>query len=84
MLEETSTKFAPWYLIPANDKPFGRIAAFRILGERLGKGVPLRPRPINPRLFKEAKRILDLSAGDIRRAAKEADRKIRSKHDPKY
>src|SRR5262245_25645450 len=27
MLEETSTKFAPWYLIPANDKPFGRIAA---------------------------------------------------------
>ncbi len=82
MLEETSTKFAPWYLIPANDKPFGRIAAFRILAERLGRGVTLRPRPINPRLFKEAKRILDLSAADIRRAAKEADRKIRSKHSP--
>jgi len=83
MLEETSTKFAPWYLIPANDKPFGRIAAFRIIADRLGRGVTLRPRPINPRLFKEAKRILDLSAADIRRAAK-ADRKIRSKHGPGY
>src|SRR5215813_13167837 len=83
MLEETSTKSAPWYLIPANDKPFGRIAAFRIFVERLGRGVTLRPRPINARLFKEAKRILDLSAADIRRAAK-ADRKIRSKHGPGY
>jgi polyphosphate kinase 2 (PPK2 family) len=82
MLEETSTKFAPWYLIPANDKPFGRITAFRILAERLGRGVTLRPRPIDSQLFKEAKRILDLSAADIRRAAKEADRKIRSKHSP--
>ena len=27
MMEETSTKRAPWYLIPANDKPFGRLAA---------------------------------------------------------
>jgi len=84
MLEETSTKFAPWYLIPANDKPFGRIAAFRILAERLGREVTLRSRPINPQLFKEAKRILDLSAADIRRAAKQADRKIRSKHGPGY
>jgi AMP-polyphosphate phosphotransferase len=82
MLEETSTKFAPWYLIPANDKPFGRIAAFRILADRLGTGVSLKPRQINPRLFREAKRILRLSAADIRRSAKKADRKMRSKHGP--
>ena len=82
MLEETSTKFAPWYLIPANDKPFGRIAAFRILADRLGKGVSLKPRPINLQLFKQAKRMLNLSAADIRRAAKEADRKMRRKHGP--
>jgi hypothetical protein len=44
--------------------------------------VMLRPRLINPQLFKEAKRILGLSAADVRRAAKEADRKIRSKHSP--
>src|SRR5262249_39828544 len=78
--EETSTKFAPWYLIPANDKPFGRIVAFRVLADRLGKGVPLKPRPINPQLFKQARRKLGLSAADIRRAAKKADRKMRSKH----
>ena len=80
MLEETSSKFAPWYLIPANDKPFGRIAAFRILADRLGKGVPLKPRPISPHLFKQARRKLGLSAADIRRAAKKADRKMTSKH----
>jgi Polyphosphate kinase 2 (PPK2) len=25
MMERTSTKRAPWYLVPANDKPFGRL-----------------------------------------------------------
>jgi len=82
MMEETTTKFAPWHLIPGNDKPFSRIAAFRILADRLGKDVPLEPRPINPKLFKEAKRILGLSASDIRRAAKAADRKIKLKQGP--
>jgi len=82
MLEETSTKCAPWYLIPANDKPFGRIATFCILANRLGKGVSLKPRRISPQLFKQARRILRLSAADIRRAAKKADRRMRSKHAP--
>ena len=36
MLERTSPKRAPWYLIPANDKPYGRIAAFTI-GRHFGK-----------------------------------------------
>jgi AMP-polyphosphate phosphotransferase len=80
MLEETSTKFAPWYLIPANDKLFGRIAAFRIIADRLRKGASLKPRPINPQLFKQARRILGVSAADIRRAAKKADRKMSPKH----
>src|SRR5215469_10605338 len=83
MLEETSTKFAPWYLIPANDKPFGRITAFRVIADRLGKGVSLKPRPINPQLFKQARRTLGVSAADIRRAAKKADRKMSSKHVPR-
>jgi polyphosphate kinase 2 (PPK2 family) len=43
MMDETSTKLAPWYLVPANDKPFSRIAAFTILIARLGKGVSLAP-----------------------------------------
>jgi polyphosphate kinase 2 (PPK2 family) len=78
MMAETSTKHAPWHLIPANNKPFGRIAAFRILAGRLGKDVSLEPRPIDPDLMKEAKRALGLSAADIARAADPAARKARA------
>jgi polyphosphate kinase 2 (PPK2 family) len=80
MMEKTTTKLAPWHLIPSNNKPFSRVAAFRILADRLGAGVSLEPRPINPKLFKEAKHTLGLSASDIRHAAKAADRKVRLKH----
>jgi len=79
MMEKTSTKDAPWHLIPANNKPYGRIAAFRILVDTLGKGVSLEPRPIEADLLKEAKRTLGLSASDIERAPQPAKRKVRSK-----
>ena len=72
MIAETSTKRAPWHLIPANNKPYGRIAAFRIIEDRLGEGVSLEPRPIDPDLIKEAKRALDLSPSDIERASEPA------------
>jgi AMP-polyphosphate phosphotransferase len=62
MMEETATKQSPWHLIPANNKPYGRIVAFCILADRLGKDVSLDPRPIDPDLLKEAKRVLNLSA----------------------
>jgi len=78
MMEETSTKYAPWHLIPANNKPYGRIAAFRILENRLGKDLSLEPRPIDPNLMKEAKRVLGLSAADIERASTPAARKVRA------
>ena len=45
-MEETATKHAPWHLIPANNKPYGRIVAFRILADRLGKDVLLGSRLI--------------------------------------
>jgi polyphosphate kinase 2 (PPK2 family) len=44
MMAETSTDLAPWHLIPANNKPYGRVAAFRILVDRLGQDVSLEPR----------------------------------------
>ena len=69
MIAETSTKRARWHLIPANDKPYGRIATFRVLEDRLGKDVPLGPRPIDPNLIKEAKRVLGLSSSDIKAAS---------------
>ena len=61
MMEQTSTKRAPWYLVPANDKPFGRLAAFKILIARLGKGVSLKPRPLDPKVAAVAAQLFDLS-----------------------
>ena len=79
MMEETATNHAPWHLIPANNKPYGRIAAFCILADRLGEGVSLEPRPIDPDLLEEAKRALGLSASDIERATHPAKLKARLK-----
>jgi len=79
MMEETSTEHAPWHLIPANDKAYGRVAAFRILVDRLGKDVSLEPRPIDPDLLREAKGALRLSASDIKRASQPGKRKGRLK-----
>ncbi|MGA7406046.1 MAG: polyphosphate kinase [Pseudolabrys sp.] len=78
MMEETATKHAPWHLIPANNKPYSRVAALRILAGRLGKDVSLEPHPIDPALLKEAK-SLGLSASDIKRASHPAKRKVKLK-----
>ena len=79
MMEETSTEHAPWHLIPANNKPYGRILAFRILADRLGKNVPLEPIPIAPDLLEEAIRALSLSALDIERASQSGKRQVKLK-----
>jgi polyphosphate kinase 2 (PPK2 family) len=63
MMKETSTKRAPWYLVPADNKPFGRLAALAILIQRLGKGVSLKPRPLDPKIAEAAARLFDLPEG---------------------
>src|SRR5262249_17371780 len=59
MMETTSSKQAPWYLVPANNKPFGRLATFTIPIGVLGKGLRLRPRPLDPKLADMAKQLFD-------------------------
>ena len=61
MLEKTSARQAPWFLIPANDKPYGRLAVFTILIDLLGKGLRLKPRPLDPKIAELAKELFDLS-----------------------
>lgn len=39
MIARTSTTYAPWYLIEANDKRFARIKALKIFSERLAKAL---------------------------------------------
>jgi AMP-polyphosphate phosphotransferase len=60
MMEKTSHRWAPWYLIPVNDKPYGRLATFTILIEVLGKGLHLKPRPLDPKVAEMAKQLFDL------------------------
>lgn len=60
MMEKTSTARARWHLIPANDKPFGRLAAFRVVADRLAKDVPLEPRPLDPKVAQAAERLLGI------------------------
>jgi polyphosphate kinase 2 (PPK2 family) len=59
MMEKTSTKHSPWFLIPGNDKPFGRIAVFTILTDILGKGLSLKPRPLDPKITEMAQQLFD-------------------------
>jgi polyphosphate kinase 2 (PPK2 family) len=61
MMEKTSVKKAPWYLIPTNNKPYGRLAVLTILTDLLGKGLRLKPRPLDPKVAEMAKQVLDLS-----------------------
>jgi len=60
MLENTSLRRAPWYLIPSNNKPYSRIAVFAILTNILAKGLSLKPRPLNPKIEEMAKALFDL------------------------
>ena len=61
MMEKTSARKAPWYLIPTNSKPYGRLAVFTILTDLFGKGLRLKPRPLDPQVADMAKQVFDLS-----------------------
>jgi AMP-polyphosphate phosphotransferase len=60
MLEKTSTENAPWYLVPTNDKPYGRLAAFTIIVDVLGKGLSLKPRSLDPKVDQMARKLFEL------------------------
>jgi polyphosphate kinase 2 (PPK2 family) len=60
MMEKTSIRRAPWHLVPANNKPFGRLAAFRIIADRLSKGVALEPRALDPKVAEAAEQLLGI------------------------
>jgi AMP-polyphosphate phosphotransferase len=60
MMEKTSNHRAPWHLVPANDKPYGRLAALHIMADRLSQNVSLDPRPLDPKVREAAERLLDI------------------------
>ena len=60
MIEKTSNRSAPWHVVPANNKPYGRLGAFRIIVDRLSKGVDLQPRPLDPAVATAAEQLLGI------------------------
>ncbi len=61
MISKTSTKYAPWHLIPANDKKYARIAALKLVSDRLAKGVKLEPARLDGQVENAAREVLEIS-----------------------
>ena len=67
MFARTSSRHAPWVLIPSNDKKHGRIAAMTEIVRRLEKGVDLSPPTLDETVLSEARAHLDLEPGLLAR-----------------
>ena len=61
MFERTSTDYAPWHVIPANDKKHARIAAMKIITDTLAKDVDLSPPVIDETVLQAAKEHIELT-----------------------
>jgi PPK2 family polyphosphate:nucleotide phosphotransferase len=60
VLSKTSTEWAPWYVIPADDKPYARLAAAGVIVNAL---VDIDPR--YPTVSEEAKAALQVAKADL-------------------
>ena len=74
MMQKTSTHRAPWHLIPANNKPYARLAALRIMVDRLSKGVSLDPRPLDPKVAEAAEKLIGILVPDNHKRERKASR----------
>ena len=73
MLTKTSTKYAPWHVIPANDKKFARIETIAQVCKSLAAGVDLSPQPLDEKALLEAEELFDLEPSLIRSLAGRID-----------
>ena len=60
VLSNTSTPWAPWYVVPADDKPFARVAAAGAIAHTL-----LEIDPRFPKVSTEARDALQVAKGDL-------------------
>jgi AMP-polyphosphate phosphotransferase len=51
----------PWHVIPANNKPYARLAVFTILIHHLGGGLSLEPRQSDPQVAEVAAKLFKSS-----------------------
>ncbi|HEX2112850.1 MAG TPA: polyphosphate kinase [Alphaproteobacteria bacterium] len=59
MFDRTSTKAAPWTVIPANQKWYARIAAMMAITDAFARGIDITPPPIDPKVERAALRLLN-------------------------
>lgn len=57
MFEQTSTRAAPWHVIPANQKKYARIDAMKTILRVLSDGVTIGPVPVDGRILDEAQKL---------------------------
>ena len=74
MMQKTSTHRAPWHLIPANNKPYARLAALRVMVDRLSKRVSLEPRPLDPKVTEAAEKLLGILVPNNHKRERKASR----------
>jgi PPK2 family polyphosphate:nucleotide phosphotransferase len=60
VLSRTSTEWAPWYVIPADDKPFARLAAAGVIANAL-----IQIDPSYPTVSDEAKAALQVAKAEL-------------------
>ena len=62
MFDRTSTKAAPWHVVPSDDKPAARAEALRILATQLSAGLDLSLPPLDRRIARMALKALGKNA----------------------
>ena len=62
MVRRTSSRTAPWHVVPANDKKWARIECLKIIAKTLARRVDLSPRPLDDKLRAMASEALRLDA----------------------
>lgn len=60
MFGKTSTNYAPWNLIPANDKKYARVAALKAIVNCFGRNVDLSPPALDDAVISEACEHFDI------------------------
>ena len=62
MIDRTSTKMAPWHVVPSDDKPAARAEALGILANKLSKGLDLSLPPLDRKIARMALKMLGRNA----------------------
>ena len=62
MFDRTSTKIAPWHVVPSDDKPAARVEALSIIAKELSKGLDLSLPPLDREVARAALKMLGKNA----------------------